>query len=698
MSWLAEFEALLAEGQWERVEEFWLSRLEQGAEDPDPFLAASLALRRAGRKKDASLLLELALEQAREQGAWKALRAFAEECLRLGIGQEAQLRADLEQALRQLWAGRPSLERLLAHFNLRTHHNPVEACEELEIWLRHDVGEVFAMAGRGPGRVVEVNPQVGVLRLDFEREKRFPMPILAAPKNLTPLPPGHFLRRRLEEPQTLREQLLADPPAGLLSLLRSFPQPLTVAEIREAVGGLLSDEEWAAWWGKARKAQELVTEGRGSGVRYRALRPGEADEELLRLFASAPLGQKVELARRAKKGSWVAEEMAQRLVAEASAAAPEEAFAALAAARRLGAAKAEVAGAWQALRQRVGALELLAALSDTGDRETVLLQLAEEGDSETLARWLERETHPRLLHLVAQQLLQLGQEGLVQKFFAQVFLHPARFAAAWVWALELEEGPLAAMVAEKKSAASLLRLVDAGERKEFAPYRARIRALISPHSWVGKVLREGLTEELARRLYHILQSPGVLREERAWLRRVLLSRFPQLAGAPPAEETVPALPQTVQWLQEQLATLLYKEIPATLKAIQAARAEGDLRENFEYHAQRERQEQLSSRAAKIQADLARIQIVDPSRVDASEVRVGCEVELVAEGTGERRRVILLGPYEADPQLGIFSHASQVGQTLLGKSPGSEVSLEGQRYRISKIAPVDPSAISPRSNL
>ncbi len=698
MSWLKEFEALIAEGKGQHIEEFWLSKLEAGLDDPDPFLAANLALRRAGKKKDALLLLELAWEQAREQKAWRAVRAFAEECLRLGVGDATKLRADLEESMRKLWAGRPSLESLLRFFDLRQHKNPVDACEELETWLRHDVGEVFAMAGRGPGRVVEANPKVGVLRLDFEKEKKVPVPIGAASRYLLPLPPGHFLRRRLEEPQKLRQELLADPPAGLVALLRCYPQPLTVSEIREAVGPLLADAEWASWWNKAKQAKEVLAEGKGSSTRYRAVSLGKAEEELAQRFAQAPLAEKVDLARRAKRGTPQAQEMVRLLLAEVDQAAPADAYAAIAAAKRLGASEEDLQQAWASLRARVEPLQLLAALSDATDREAVLADLVSEGAWESLVAWLERETNPRLLRFMAENLLAAGQEAALQKFLAHVFLHPARFAAAWVWALELEDGPVAPLVAGKRSAAALLRLVDAGERKEFSPYRGRIRALISPTSWVGQVLREELTEELAKRLYHILQSPGVLREERAWLKRVVLARFPQLAGQPAASETVPALSKTVSWLQEQLANLLYKEIPATLKAIQTAREEGDLRENFEYHAQRERQEQLSSRAAKIQADLAKVQIINPAQIDTSQVRVGCQVDLESEASSKRRRVVILGPYEANPEAGIFSHASEVGQSLLGKKEGEHVQLDGETYRIVGIAPVDEAAVPTREAL
>lgn len=696
MGWLDEFRDLVQAGKKDAWEASWLAKLEEGISDPDPFLAANLALRQAGKKKDAHVLLELAWEQAQEQGAWKAVQAFAEECLRLGIGNQAQLRESLVAAFRQQWARRPSLEMLLAHFDLLHHKNPVEASEELSTWLVHDVGEIFAMAGRGPGRVVELNPKLGVLRLDFEKDKRVPVPIGAASRHLLPLPPGHFLRRRLEEPQQLREELLADPGQSLLQLLLSFPQPMSVTEIREAVGSLVADNEWASWWNRAKKSNRILPEGKGSNLRYRALPREAGDEELLHRFLAAGLPEKLELAKRLKPESPLALAIGKKLMEEAVKASAPWAFAAAELAGKLGVETSQVLALHEKLLERKGPLALLQELSEPSHRETLLWKLVAAGDKETLVAWLPSETHPKLLRLLAEKLLELGEEEKIRQFFSQVFLHPARFAPAWLWALELTEGPVAELLAHKRNGSTLLRLVEAGERKEFAAFRPRIRELLSPRSWVASVVKTDLTEEQARRLLHILQNS--LPKERAWLRRAVAARFPHLLAGPSQEAGIPALPKTVLFLQEQLHNLLHKEIPATLKAIQTAREEGDLRENFEYHAQRARQELLSARAAKLQADLARVQIIDPQEVDASAVRVGCQVALEGANASDQRVVILLGPYEANPELGIYSHASEVGQKLLGKRVGSEVSLEDKAYRIVGIDPVKEEAIPLRESL
>src|SRR4029077_2504465 len=97
----------------------------------------------------------------------------------------ATLRPQIEQALRNTYSSRKSFQRALdfAGFSKPTS-NPVERAEKIEIWLQYDEGETFFMAGRGAGVVVELNPELGIARLDFERDKRVSVPLGAAGKFL----------------------------------------------------------------------------------------------------------------------------------------------------------------------------------------------------------------------------------------------------------------------------------------------------------------------------------------------------------------------------------------------------------------------------------------------------------------------------------------------------------------------------------
>jgi len=129
---------------------------------------------------------------------------------------------------------------------------------------------------------------------------------------------------------------------------------------------------------------------------------------------------------------------------------------------------------------------------------------------------------------------------------------------------------------------------------------------------------------------------------------------------------------------------LKKEIPANRKAIEEARALGDLRENFEYKSARQRHEYLAARAATLERDLNRARPLDPKKIDTSEVRIGTRLAL-ASGT-EKRDLTILGPWESSPEDGILSYESELGSSLLGKKPGDSIELDDKSWTIEGIAP------------
>lgn len=690
-SWLAGWDAVVAGGDAAKIEEFWLARLEQGVGDGEAFAEALRRLRSAGKKTLASTLLEVAEEQAHGEGAWQARTRFLCELLRLGIGDGEKRRAALEECVRHVWAGRPSLEKLLKHFPLRGAKKPLEKLENLQAWLEHDVGGVFAMAGRGPGRVVEANPQLGMLRLDFEKERRVPVPMDAARKFLTPLPPGHFLRRRLEERDALAAEVAADPQGALEAIVESVGTAVAVPDIKAALAGLLPEEAWTSWWNKAKKNPRLVACGSGTRVQYRLAGGGGAEEEIRAEFARAALPQKVELARRhAARSRELGAEMGAELLAAAQGEGVDAGLAweALGLAARTGADPVQVRAAREALIGRAGPVALVEGVGDAAQREAVLefaRELSPERWVQLFASWMERETNARLLARLAMALVEAGEGARVQAFLEEVFVQPTRYPPAFVWACEEGDEVLSKLLEERRTGALLVRLVELAERREFGPLRARLKAVISAGGLAGRIIQERLTAEQGRRLLQILERQGEMADERNWLRRAVTARFPELRpGA--VVDVVPALAGTVHRLQSELRDLLEKQIPEMLKAIREARAHGDLSENFEYHAARARQEYLSARASELQGDLSRVRIIDPAKVDVSRVRVGTRVWLEPQRGGDRRTVTILGPYEAAPEKGIVSNGSEAAQALLERGPGEAVRFDGAGWTIASIEP------------
>ena len=142
--------------------------------------------------------------------------------------------------------------------------------------------------------------------------------------------------------------------------------------------------------------------------------------------------------------------------------------------------------------------------------------------------------------------------------------------------------------------------------------------------------------------------------------------------------------------QEELRVLLEEEIPKTLKGINAAAAEGDLRENFEYHMLRDRQELQSARAAKIQEELASVRILEPGAADTTTVNIGTVVHFAGDEGAAIEPMTILGAWDADLERRVFANGSELAQKLLGRRVGDQVELEDGTATITRIEAWDGS--------
>ena len=142
-------------------------------------------------------------------------------------------------------------------------------------------------------------------------------------------------------------------------------------------------------------------------------------------------------------------------------------------------------------------------------------------------------------------------------------------------------------------------------------------------------------------------------------------------------------------LQDELKQLKNEERPAVIKAIAAAREHGDLSENAEYHAARERQSFIEGRIAELEDKLTRVEVIDVSKVSGDQVKFGAKVELVDCDTDEEVAYQLVGEYESDISAGLLSITAPLARALIGKSVGdiAEVVTPGghKDYEIIKIS-------------
>jgi len=139
-------------------------------------------------------------------------------------------------------------------------------------------------------------------------------------------------------------------------------------------------------------------------------------------------------------------------------------------------------------------------------------------------------------------------------------------------------------------------------------------------------------------------------------------------------ERVPMTPRGYQLLQEELKHLKSQERPKIVREIEEARAHGDLSENAEYHAAKERQGQIEGRIAIVDDKLARAQVIDPTGQDADRVRFGATVEIADAESGDRSTYRIVGEDEADAKEGMISVTSPVARALLGQGLDAEVKI------------------------
>ncbi len=137
---------------------------------------------------------------------------------------------------------------------------------------------------------------------------------------------------------------------------------------------------------------------------------------------------------------------------------------------------------------------------------------------------------------------------------------------------------------------------------------------------------------------------------------------------------IPLTPDGYQKLQEELEKLLKVDRPQNIKAIAEARAHGDLSENAEYHAAKEKQSFIEGRIQEIKTKLALAHVIDPSKISQDKAAFGAKVKVLDVNTDEKKIFTLVGPEEADIKNQKISIHSPVGKSLIGKSVGDTVTI------------------------
>ena len=686
-----EIQKHLAAGEVDAIEEAWMARVEKDPENLDYFLPIARSLIRTGGETTAQFLVELLDEQLEERELWPLRMQLMRELGKLYIEGDQMHRSILE-TLAKVHGHLPSYEQLVEKVGLLKAVEDIpktwRKVDRLENLIAFDRGAIVVMDGKGAGRVEEVNLELESFKVVFESGLELRVGFGGAAKLLQPLTEGHILYSKMMEPQKLEKIRDEDPSELLRLVLESYNEPRTGAEIKLDLIGLVPEKSWSRFWSAARKhPQVLAAPGKKRAYTWAAT-SADAQDAVWDAFEAANLRQRIDLLRRdGQREPKLKGRMSRSLAASAH--------------ELVNTDPGTACEIWFNLEKN-GELppdmgwSPVTVISDQDDPRTLFkniqdralrqrsYQIVREHRSDwqdILADLVWSESDSRALDLLHTLLVE-GER--FDTFFDQLVSAPRKNPAAFTWLAERAADRPEWMA--RNPTRLLQQILFALGSDQFASYRAaRLVPMAESGGTLPRILDHLDEDQAPAALLAVERSPGLENYQREPLVNAILLRFPELRED--EEQPLYATPERIQAKREELKNLAEVELPQNRKAIEEAREMGDLRENFEYKAARQRHEYLSARATQLQADLDRVRPIDPSQVKGDEVIIGCRVSLESP-TGPARTITILGPWESEPEKDILSNESDLAKSLLGLKVESNVTIGEDAYTVTGIEPAE----------
>ncbi len=574
----------------------------------------------------------------------------------------------------------------------------------------------------GFGRVAEWNLLLNQIVIDFKTKPKHPMQLGYAAENLTPIPPKHFLARKVTEPDAIKALLKSDPAAVVRNILEGFDGKATLAQISEVlIGDLFTEAEWKRWWTTAKKAMKAsgyfsVPAKKAELIALRAEPVSRADE-LLTFFnqtrqpkeQAAALDQIIRFHHEFKDPKTQLQPIMQKI--ENTAAQNQKLHSPL---------TFELALARDDLLERIPALtttrpdltverliseeeprliEILPKLPAAKERRVLQTLPRSLGDAWVRRGWLMMgSNNPRLVAQIPKIFVENGRGEELQTMLERAVREHSASSELMIW-LCRDRANWPKLVTPEILPA-ILSAIERDQHNE-ASRSSRLRDLLLDDRELISDIFAGADVSVARDIMRRLLLTPVFDDltKRSLMARVI-KLYPELesmaTGAQPEEK---AAPLVVSWssLEKRKAEyeeLVKKKIPENTKEIQIARSYGDLSENFEYKAAKQMQAVLVRRRSELERDLQNARGTSFENPDTSRVSIGTMVTVRDKESIKDETYTILGAWDGDPDRHIISYQTAIGQALLGKKLREIVGLNTDHgtaiYEVVEIraAPID----------
>jgi len=575
----------------------------------------------------------------------------------------------------------------------------------------------------GFGRVAEWNLLLNQIAIDFPGKKGHPMQLAYAAENLEVIPPEHFLARKATDLSSIKAQLKNDPAGIMRNVLESLGGSATVSQISQLMAGdLFNEAEWKRWWSSTTKA--LKKEGffhiptkKTEAIKLRAEKVSRADE-LLSFFNQArqPKEQAAALDQIIKFHSEFSEPATQL---QALINAIEEA--AMRTQKFNPAFTIELVIARDDLLERCPQLQssnldltLSRLVADEESRLiTILPKLGAAKEKRVLnampgalgPQWtvrafqLMQSNNARAVTHLPRVFADAAQQADLRAYLHRGIREHSVTSETLVWLCRDRHGEWRDLITPELLGA-ILSALERDQHNENSR-GSKLREFLVDDRELLPDMFTGVESSVARDGMRRLMLTPVFDEltKRSLLARII-KLYPQLESVitgEQKEEKTDSL--VVSWSsldkrKAEFEELVNKKIPENSKEIGVARSYGDLRENFEFKAAKEMQAVLMRRKSELEAALHRARGTSFEDPDTSQVSIGTVVTLREKNGGKTESYTLLGAWDSDPDQGIISYQTAIGQALLGHRVGEVVTVSTDQsageFEILSIeaAPVD----------
>lgn len=673
---------LIAQKDFQKLDDLWTEMVLNEQVDIVEFLEIAQRLRKADETHHALMLLEMLashLESVKE--LQKAIQVYKH--MLYYTKDNTTIRKKLTSLYKTLYSESTHVNDYIEISGMNRAEPIFKAIKKLEEFLKYDVGQYFYFERYGLGEVIDTIPAKHEIVINFEKKKRHFLTLDIARGLLMPVDRKHFLYKKHRNITELRELASTDPFALITLLLKSFAQPLTASQIKSHIEGIIEKKKITKMWEKMRKRLEkddnVKVSGRTTKTYAYSESPVDKREEAMTAFKKAPAHEKYVLA----------EYYAKKMPAFFKQIAPQLADLGNNVYKKEPAVAFDIALLFEDLKLEAHLSYTLDDILAHVKPEKIITQLRTIGHQKVLLnvikarnpdRWMDiieriffSTDNAKLLDEIAQHLQ--GSPQKLKNIYYAIFSLPKQYPQQFQWMLKkIQSGDLR----EYRSPRFIPKLIDSLD------YVKGIKAIMSTILSLDKfdaLVHEADEDEAQRIVKAINSNQTLLTYEKKDFLRIIEYYFPHFFSK---EEVIYTTEAALQKKKEERHRITTIEIPENKKEISRAREYGDLSENFEYKAARERQDQLYQKARTIEAALKKVKVIDPTTIDTTRVGVGVKVTLKNIQRSEHIHYTILGRWDTDLKKNIISSEAPIARSLLGKARGDRVTLNQINYEIVKI--------------